>query len=192
MMRAIAFVARTAAWISVGAVILWAAVGLGDLTLAAVLTVIAGLLWAYRRVSPSADARWLRLQPADLDELSGAEFESWVIAKLTSDGVTASATAATRDFGVDIVAEHQGRRVGIQAKKRKGKNVGNAAVQEVNAGCDYYDCEVAAVVTQARFTSAARAQAERLNRPCVLIGRDELDLLSTLIKEAPEASAKPT
>ena len=76
-----------------------------------------------------------------------------------------------------------GARFGIQAKRYRS-NVGNSAVQEANAGADYHDCQISAVVTQSGFTRAAREQASRLDRPCLLIGRAEIGDLARHLRAA--------
>ena len=168
----------------------WLYIAPHDPTFAAVLVVFIFVAYAYWRTGQGPDDRWLRLKPEQLDELTGVEFEKWLIAVLNKEGFSPAPTSATGDFGVDVVAEYRGKKFGVQAKKRKGKNIGNAAVQQVNAGCDFYGCELAVVVTQSRFTAAARTQAERLLRPCLLIGRDELSDIGTHFKAMAEASAR--
>ncbi len=167
----------------------WLAVAPHDRMLATVVVAFGTVAYAYWRLTVgSGGTRWLELRPEQLDELSGLEFEQWVMAVLAHNRLSPTATATTGDFGVDIIAEYRGLKFGVQAKKRKGKNVGNAAVQQVNAGCDYYGCDLAVVVTQSKFTSAAKAQAERLVRPCLLLGRDELPSMGALFKEMADRS----
>ncbi len=117
----------------------------------------------------------------DLDELSGTDFEAWVTAVLESGGIPAENIRDRGDFGVDVVADVDGVRVGIQVK-RSASSVGNSAVQEALAGSGYHDCALAAVVTQSRFTSAARAQAERARVPVLLVGREEIADLNSQIR----------
>ena len=170
-------------------VALWVWLADFDRTLASIAVAFSWVAFAYLRFSSPRRPRLIKLTVEDLDELTGVEFEQWVIFVLDRAGFTTTATPSTGDFGIDIIAEYRGQRFGIQAKKRKGKNVGNAAVQQVNAGCDYYDCPVAVVVTQSKFTAAARAQAERLARPCLLIGRDEIGQVAQRLKAADQSTA---
>ncbi len=169
------------------ALFVWVGLGLGEPPIALLAGVVAMVGWGYWRLAGGGRRRWLVLTPTQLDELTGEAFEQWLTAVLQEAGFAVAVTPKSKDFGVDVVAQYRGQRIGIQAKKRKGKNVGNAAVQEVNAGCDYHDCPLAAVVTQSRFTASARAQADRLARPCLLIGRDELRELPKLLKQLAEA-----
>ena len=118
----------------------------------------------------------------DLDQLSGTDFEAWVTAMLESGGIPAENIRDRGDFGVDVIADVDGVRVGIQVKRSAG-SVGNSAVQEALAGSGYHDCALAAVVTQSRFTSAAKAQAERARVPVLLIGREEIHDLNRRIRE---------
>ena len=128
----------------------------------------------------------LGLEVADLDRLNGLEFEAWISAVLQNAGFRTEDTPGSGDYGADVVAEIGGTRFAIQAKRWRS-NVGNSAVQEANAGADYYGCGVAVVVTQSRFTRAAISQAERLRRPCVLIGRGELPAMARSLKNVANA-----
>jgi predicted RecB family endonuclease len=62
---------------------------------------------------------------------------------------------------VDLVLQKGVKRTAVQCKRWEGA-VGIAAIQEVHAGKDYYKCEGAMVVTNARFSEQARRLAERL------------------------------
>lgn len=117
----------------------------------------------------------------DLDELSGPAFEAWIAAVLQDAGFTTEDIQTSGDFGIDVIAEYQGTKFGIQAKRYKS-NVGNSAVQEANAGAQFHGCSVAAVVTQSGFTRAAKAQAAGLSPPCLLISREELPNMVQLLK----------
>lgn len=131
------------------------------------------ILWMLLHLSRKPRRRILELRLRDLDRLSGQEFENWIQVVLVETGFEIEDRAAAGDYGVDVLATYRGVRIGIQAKRYR-RNVGNAAVQEVHAGADYHSCDLAAVITQSGFTRAARAQASRLPRRCVLIGRSEL------------------
>ena len=118
---------------------------------------------------------------SDLDILTGPAFEAWIAAVLQDAGFTTEDIQTSGDFGVDVIAEYQGTKFGIQAKRYKS-NVGNSAVQEANAGAQFHGCSVAAVVTQSSFTRAAKAQAAGMRPPCLLIGRDELPNMVHILK----------
>lgn len=139
-----------------------------------------------RRIAAQQEAereRMLGYGLEDLDGLSGKDFEAWISAVLRAEGFSTRDLQASGDFGVDVVAELDGVRFGIQAKRYRS-NVGNSAVQEANAGADYHDCQISAVVTQSGFTRAAREQASRLDRPCLLIGRAEIGDLARHLRAA--------
>lgn len=98
----------------------------------------------------------------DFDLMSGQEFEQAIADIFKSMGYKVSATPATGDQGVDIIAVRNGIRIGIQAKCYAGK-VGNSAVQEVVAGKQYYNLNRCMVVTNSTFTSAAVKLAKANN-----------------------------
>ena len=151
------------------------------------LLAFGALLWLCLYRSRRHRRRFLRLRLSDLDRLSGADFERWIQVLLDEAGFSIEDRAIAEDFGVDVLATYRGVRIGIQAKRYE-RNVGNAAVQEVHAGADYHSCDLAAVVTQSGYTKAARAQAERLPRPCVLIGRDELPGMVEILQSEARAT----
>lgn len=96
----------------------------------------------------------------DVDHMDGIEFESWcahLLEKLGYENV--ETTVATGDQGVDIIAERKGMKYAIQCK-RYNTLLGNSPIQEVYAGMRFYDCRVAVVMTNSRFTRAAYDLAE--------------------------------
>jgi restriction system protein len=117
------------------------------------------------------DALYLRLSLRSLDVLSGREFEKYVAARVRQMGWEVSVTPATRDFGVDLIAERGGECVAIQCK-RLARPVGVSAVQQVVAGALHHRCSASAVVSNQEFTTAARELAS--THGCHLVGRSNL------------------
>lgn len=157
------------------------AIGLAFLGVIAFL--LAWLILYLERVKRTRP-RW---SLAHVDRLDGFAFEQWVIDMLQSGGHRCRNIRDRGDFGVDLIALVQGTPVGVQTKRYQG-NVGNAAVQQVLAGCDYYRCHVAVVVTQSYFTPAALAQAAHARYPIVLVDRDQLGRLVHLIRREVDRS----
>lgn len=108
-------------------------------------------------------ARWIRGRRSRAWQclaLSGEEFEDYVAVVLEDNGFRdVELTPASGDQGVDILATRGGKRYAIQCKNY-GEAVGNFAVQEAFAGCEYYECDVAAVICPGSYTRAARELAE--------------------------------
>lgn len=88
----------------------------------------------------------------------GIAYERYCAARLREAGWQARATQASGDQGADIVAEQAGIRLVVQCK-RYAKPVGNGAVQEIVAATHYWSGDMAAVVSNAGFTPAARKLA---------------------------------
>lgn len=86
---------------------------------------------------------------------TGVDYENYVESLLLSGGFEVARTPTTGDQGVDLVAEKNGIRIAIQCKYYS-KPVGNKAVQEVVAGRDFYNCQIACVVSNNSFTPSAR------------------------------------
>lgn len=89
----------------------------------------------------------------------GSSFERWVAKKLEELGYDVTLTPQSRDFGADIIAEKDGKRIAIQVKNTK-KPVGVHAIQEVLGGKEYYRCQEAWVISKLGFTQSARELAE--------------------------------
>ncbi|WP_082503923.1 restriction endonuclease [Methylobacterium sp. Leaf117] len=88
----------------------------------------------------------------------GIAYERYCAERLREAGWAARATQASGDQGADIVAEQAGIRLVVQCK-RYGRPVGNGAVQEIAAALHYWSGDMAAVVSNAGFTPAARKLA---------------------------------
>ncbi len=84
-------------------------------------------------------------------------------------------TKASKDYGIDILAQKDGVSYAIQCKCYSGP-VGLKAVQEAYAGRDYYDCMVGVVMTNQYFTSSAVEFADKLK--ILLWDRDALEQLT--------------
>ena len=117
------------------------------------------------------------------DNLSGEEFEEWCASLLRKSGFTdIETTSVTGDQGVDIIADKFGVRYAIQCKCCS-QDVGNASVQEVTAGREYYKCDIGVVMTNSYFTSSAKqlAVANKIR----LWDRDKLlEMISNLSDDA--------
>lgn len=113
---------------------------------------------------------------AELDGMSGAEFERFCARLLIDNGYRdVHLTKESGDQGIDIIAFRDGIKFGIQCK-RYSSPIGNDAIQEAIAGRTYYGCNVAVVMTNNEFTPAARQLAESGN--IVLWSRSMLTALA--------------
>lgn len=110
-----------------------------------------------------------RLKPAslrkgaDINRLSGKEFEAWLAERFREKGYRAEQVSMSADYGVDLLVQKKGFGrhpvIAVQAKRYSG-NVGIAAVQQVEAGMRYYGADAAMVITNSRFTKPAENLAE--------------------------------
>ena len=106
-----------------------------------------------------------------VDAMSGTEFENYVAARLRRAGWQVTFTSVIGDYGVDLIAQKDGKSVAIQCK-RHGKSVGVAAVQQVVSGARHHGCTRSIVVSNQEFTHAAKQLA--VTHGCQLIGRRAL------------------
>ena len=107
----------------------------------------------------------------DIDLLSGYEFEEFIEELFTKMGYLSTRTKASGDQGIDVLAEKDGRKFGIQTKCY-GSKVNNSAVQETVAGIAYYNCDRGIVITNNYFTKSAEDLASKNN--IILWGRNIL------------------
>jgi len=117
----------------------------------------------------SADERTISIN--DVDIMNGYEFESFVCAMFTKLGYKSSVTKSSGDQGLDVIAEKDNTRLGIQAKCYSNK-VNNKAVQEIVGALAHYKCDKGIVVTNHYFTESAKELAKSNN--VVLWDRDIL------------------
>lgn len=120
-------------------------------------------------------AKAARTSIVTIDEMSGKDFENYVAGIFRRNGWDVSDTPATGDYGVDLVAAKDDRRVAVQCK-RHGKPVGISAVQEAVSGAAHYHCNASMVVSNQEFTQAAAALANTHN--CALVGRSTLAIIT--------------
>lgn len=90
----------------------------------------------------------------DVDLMNGDEFENFIGELFSKLGYNTNITKHSGDQGIDVIAENNNVRIGIQAKCYSG-TVGNSAVQEAVAGKKFYKLDKVIVVTNSFFTSSA-------------------------------------
>jgi restriction system protein len=108
---------------------------------------------------------------ADVDKMTGEEFEQYVGKLLTHQGYKVAFTKTSGDYGVDIIATKAQEKVAVQAKRYAG-SVGRAAISDAVAGKAHYQCNRTMVVTCNYFTREAKQLA--YSNYCKLIDRDKL------------------
>lgn len=114
----------------------------------------------------------------DSHPTDGHEFEQWVGNALKNFGWSASVTRASGDQGVDVIARKEQMKIGIQCKLYSGA-VGNSAVQQVIAGCQFYSLRIGVVISNSSFTKSARELATASS--VLLINPSELPFLEAYV-----------
>lgn len=107
----------------------------------------------------------------DVDLMGGDEFETLVCKLFRKMGFQAYVTKHSGDQGIDVIAEKDTFKIGIQAKCYSS-TVGNSAIQEAVAGKAYYGCNRVMVITNNTFTKSAEELASANN--VILWGREIL------------------
>jgi restriction system protein len=111
----------------------------------------------------------------NVDVMDGLEFEQYVAGLLRANGYRNVSLTERYDFGVDIIAENDGIRWGIQAKRHSGL-VKASAVRQVVTGLRLYNCDRSMVITNSAYSAVARRLANA--NDCVLIDRTGLGRLA--------------
>jgi len=101
-----------------------------------------------------------RFDDDSISSMKGDEFETYLSKKIREFGYEISGTPTTGDQGADLIAQKDGKKFVIQAK-RYSSPVGNKAVQEVIGALNYYGADQGFVITNTTFTSSAKALAQK-------------------------------
>lgn len=108
----------------------------------------------------------------DCDFMEGHQFEYLCADVLRKNGYqNVQVTQGSGDYGIDVLAEKDGKSYAIQCKCYSSP-VGNRAVQEAFSGAAYYNRQIPVVMTNQTFTAAAIKTANKTG--VVLWGRDVL------------------
>lgn len=107
-----------------------------------------------------------RNRAGSIEVMSGVKFERYVARLLERNGYRHVRLTERYDYGVDIIAEKDGVKWGIQVKRHSGLVKANAVRQVVTA-LRKYDCNRAMVITNSSFSHVATELAQC--NDCVLI-----------------------
>lgn len=106
-----------------------------------------------------------------IDSMSGLEFEKYIARLLNKQGYTHISLTERYDYGIDIVAEKDGIRYGIQTKRYTGL-VKAEAVRQVVTALNKYKCHKAMVITNSSFSRVAQELAK--SNDCLMVDRSKL------------------
>ena len=115
-------------------------------------------------------------------EFRNSQFENLLYRLFGAMGYAIQKTGKTGDQGGDLIANLNGQRIVIQAK-RYTSTVGNAAVQEAVAAQKFYDCNNVMVVTNSSFTKEA-IELAKVNNVELIGGAKLSELLLQNLKES--------
>ena len=95
------------------------------------------------------------------ENMGGLEYEEFIKNCFIKNGCEAQVTKASGDQGVDVLAEIGDKRIAVQCKHYNSK-VGNDAIQQVYSAKDFFDCDIAVVISNNYFTNQAKQLASKL------------------------------
>lgn len=111
------------------------------------------------RAARSAPPKVAPFTPNIVPVGDGWGFEQHVKRLLIKHGYRVTETPGSGDFGVDLIATKEGRKLAVQVKNH-AKPVGVSAVQEVASGRQFYGADDAWVVSRSGFTERAKQLAK--------------------------------
>lgn len=117
------------------------------------------------------ELKYRGLRIANIDVMSGVEFEQYLKRVIINKGYNVSTTSVSGDLGVDLIAVRNTEKIAIQAKRHTSK-VSRRAISDAVAGMHHYGCNKAMVITNNYFSPGAITLAKSTN--CILIDRDTL------------------
>jgi len=117
------------------------------------------------------EKKYRGMKIANIDSMTGIEFEQYLKRVLTNQGYSVSTTSVSGDLGVDLVASGNNDKIAIQAKRYNNK-VSRRAISDAVAGMYHYGCNKAMVITNNYFSPGAIELAQSTG--CILIDRDIL------------------
>ena len=93
------------------------------------------------------------------------QFEEYIGGLLEEEGFSIEMTPKSGDFGVDLIAKRENRKVAVQVKYyREGNKVGVQDLNQVLGGRNYYNCDTAMMVTSSSLTNSAWELANNTDR----------------------------
>lgn len=125
----------------------------------------------------------LQGKPQKFISLTGAEFEQLLYRLFSAMGYAVQHTGQSGDQGGDLIANKEGERILIQAKRYGDAAVGNKAVQEAVAARNFYKCTKAIVVTTSHFTPEA-IELARANSVELTLKEQLQEMLLKYLKES--------
>lgn len=114
--------------------------------------------------------------------MTAEEYEHHVADVLAREGWHTEVTPRSGDLGLDVIAQRDGTRLGVQVKKYGGsqRKVNADEVMKLHGAARYRDCDQALLVTDGDCWPAAEAVAAKLQIAIRTIpALDHLEVLST-------------
>ncbi|MFL6077231.1 MAG: restriction endonuclease [Mycobacteriales bacterium] len=152
----------------------------GGLLLVGGLAKLVTKLWAEANALPGdTDIEWglesttRAVSVYDLDELTGTEFERWVVGLFQRDGHEAHPVGGAGDGGVDIVATVNGRRLAVQCKRYSpDRKLPPKVVRELLGSAALIRADGSVLVTTSGLTTQATRHA--IDAGVVVVDRNVL------------------
>lgn len=108
------------------------------------------------------------------------EFEQLVCDHYNRMGYRATTTSLTGDYGVDVFAEKENEKIGVQAKMYGGsvRKVNRQTMMELYGAAAYFDCTKAVLATDGEVLADAKEVANKLGIEILFIQPDRKNSMS--------------
>ncbi len=126
----------------------------------------------YERLTAAAQSRLHWLRTCHWQEMTGRGLVNFLALALEEHGYVVEPVPRTEKCPIDLIATRDGRRVAMRAAGDPKTAVDELAVQQAQSALTACRCQVAAVVTNSRFTAPARELADRIG--CRLIDGSQI------------------
>ena len=95
--------------------------------------------------------------------MTPTEYEHLVASVLEAEGWRVQVSPPQRDFGLDIIGEKDGHRLGVQAKMYgSGRPINAQIVTQLHGAAAFQDCDTAMIATDGRVLQDAAAVATKI------------------------------
>lgn len=140
--------------------------------IAAIVVLLIGCVAAFVFYQAFRKQQQLKaIQLSGVDVMDGFVFEKYVAELLKNQGFTHVTLTEKYDLGIDVIADRDGERWGIQVKRNRGKTKAESVRAAVTA-LTHYKCTRAMVISNSLFTGSAKQLAQ--SNACVLVDRAQL------------------
>lgn len=116
----------------------------------------------FKRIRAAVSSRLAWLRNCQWQQMNAKTLAKFLEQVFQEHGYTVEQTGKMGQVGIDLVVARGGQRVAVQVKGIQAGTVDTQIVQQTEAGKGRFQCQRAAVITNAQFMPSARQLADKL------------------------------